>query len=266
MRHLLFAVMVMTMTSSLMGAIQVEKVQYEADGKVLQGYLAYDSAAKEKRHGVLVVHEWWGLNDYAKKRAEQVAGLGYVAFAVDMYGKDRITTDPAVAGAWAGEVRGNRKTLVSRMGAAVDALRRSERVDASRLAAIGYCFGGTVVLETARAGMDLRGVASFHGTLGTSEPAQSGVLTAKVLVLTGADDPMAPAAQISAFEDEMRKAGADWQVISYGGALHSFTNPDSSKAGMRGVGYNEKADRRSWQAMRDFFEEIFGGDAKSDGR
>jgi dienelactone hydrolase len=245
------------MATSAQAAIRTEKVEYRHGDAVLEGYLAYDDALAGKRPGVLVVHEWWGLNDYAKRRAEELARLGYVAFAIDMYGKGKATTDIKEAGRLSGMFKENRPLGRARAAAGLEQLRRQPQVDPTRIAAIGYCFGGTVVLELARSGADIKGVASFHGSLATPNPADAKNIKAKVLVLHGADDPFESPAEVAAFQDEMRQAKVDWQMIFYGGAVHSFTNPDSGRAGIKGVAYNEAADRRSWQAMRAFFDEIF---------
>jgi dienelactone hydrolase len=237
--------------------IKSERIDYRHGDSLLQGYLAYDDSMTGKRPGVLVVHEWWGMNDYAKRRAEQLARLGYVAFALDMYGKGKVTTDPKQAGEWAGSFRNDRKLCRARGAAGLEVLKKRTQVDPARIAAIGYCFGGMVVLEMARGGADLKGVVSFHGSLATPNPEDAKNFRGKVLVLHGADDPFVPPAEITAFQEEMRQSGADWQMVWYGGALHSFTNPESAMAGIKGVGYNESADRRSWQAMRSFFDEIF---------
>lgn len=237
--------------------VRTERIGYRHGDTLLEGYLAYDDSMTGKHPGVLVAHEWWGLNDYAKRRAEQLARLGYVAFALDMYGKGKVTTDPKVAGEWAGIFRNDRPLARARAQAGLEALKSLPQVDPARIAAVGYCFGGMVVLEMARGGADLRGVVSFHGGLSTPNPADSRNIKGKVLVLHGADDPFESPAEIAAFQEEMRKAGVDWQMVYYGGAVHAFSNPDAGKAGMKGVAYNEAADRRSWLAMRDFFDEIF---------
>jgi dienelactone hydrolase len=203
------------------------------------------------------VHEWWGLNDYAKGRAEQLARLGYVAFALDMYGKGVSTADPKVAGELSGVFRKDRALGRARAEAGLAVLKRRPEVDPARIAAIGYCFGGMVVLEMARGGADLRGVVSFHGGLSTPNPADAKQIRGKVLVLHGADDPFESPAEIAAFQDEMRQARVDWQMNIYGGAVHAFTNPMAGSYGIKGVGYNAEADHRSWLAMRNFFDEIF---------
>jgi dienelactone hydrolase len=238
-------------------ALRTEPVVYKQGDAVLEGYLAYDDSFQGKRPGVLVAHEWWGHNAYARQRAEQLAGLGYVAFALDIYGKGVSAKDAQEAAAMAGRYKGDRALLRARAAAALDVLKKSPLVDPQRLAAIGYCFGGTTVLELARSGADLRGVVSFHGDLSSPSPADSRQIKAKVLALHGADDPFVPPAQVAAFEDEMRKGGVNWQLVVYGGAVHTFTNPAAGNDPSRGAAYNASADRRSWQAMKDFFAEIF---------
>lgn len=239
------------------GAIHTEWVQYRHGETALEGYLAYDDAVKGPRPGVLVVHEWMGLGDYAMKRAEQLAGMGYVAFALDMYGKGVRAKTPEDAAKLSGTYKGNRPLMRARAQAGLDELRKQPLVDPARIAAIGYCFGGTTVLELARSGAPVVGVVSFHGGLGTPEPGEAKNIKGKVLVLHGADDPHVPAAEVAAFQDEMRKAAVDWQMIYYGGAVHSFTNPGSGTDASTGVAYNEKADKRSWEAMKVFFKELF---------
>jgi len=240
-------------------AIKTEVVKYKAGTVEAQGFLAYDDSKSDKRPGVVVVPEWWGLNDYAKHRAQQLAQLGYVALAADMYGDGKTTTKPDEAGQWAGALRnGDRKEMRARVQAALDQLKHNPRVDTSKTAAIGYCFGGTTVLELARSGADVRGVVSFHGDLSIASPAQAGQVKAKVLVCHGANDTFEPPAQIETFWDEMRKANVDWQMNIYSGAVHGFSNPDADKFGIPGIAYNKEADTRSWRAMQDFFNEIFG--------
>jgi dienelactone hydrolase len=239
-------------------AIRTEVVPYRHGDVQLEGYLAYDNTVKAARPAVLIVHEWWGLNDYVKKRTVQLAGMGYIAFAADIYGKGVVTKDPKEAGALAGKFRiGDRTLLRERVNAGLQVLRNHPLADKQRIAAIGYCFGGTTVLELARSGVEVSGVVSFHGGLDTPNPDDARNIRAKVLVLHGADDPNVPLQQVIAFQDEMRKAKVDWQMISYGGAVHSFTNPESGSDPSRGAAYNEKADRRSWEHMKVFFAEIF---------
>ena len=235
--------------------VRTEVVEYRHGDVVLEGYLAYDTTLKGKRPGVLVVHEWMGRNPYVRKRAEQLARLGYVAFALDMYGKGVLAKDAKEAAALAGIYRGDRKLMRARAAAGLDVLRSRPEADPARLAAIGYCFGGTVVLELARGWADLVSVVSFHGGLDTPTPLDARNIKGKVLALHGGDDPFVPVKQVEAFQEEMRKGGVDWQFVSYGGAVHGFTNPESGDDSSTGAAYNERADRRSWQAMKSFFEE-----------
>ena len=252
------AISAVTSGSPSWAAIRTEIVPYKQGDAQLIGFLAYDDTVKGPRPAVLLVHEWWGLNDYIKRRTEQIASLGYIAFAADIYGNGFVTKDPNEAGAMAGKFRGSdRKLLRERVNAGLQVLMNHQLTDKQRIAAIGYCFGGTTVLELARSGAAIAGVVSFHGGLDTPNPEDARNIKAKVLVLHGADDPNVPAAQVSAFQEEMRKAKVDWQMVMYGGAVHSFTNPDSGSDPSRGAAYNEKADERSWEHMKVFFVEIF---------
>ena len=257
MKILLVLAMLLVWMVPAQAAVRSAPVEYKQGEVILEGYLAYDDAVKGKRPGVLVVHEWWGLNGYVKGRADQLAQMGYVAFAPDIYGKGKIAKDPTEAGKLAGIYWSDRKLLRARANAGLDILMKHQLTDPERVAAIGYCFGGTTVLELARSGADIAGVVSFHGGLDTPDPNDAKNIKAKVLVLTGADDPTVPPSQVLAFADEMRKARVDWQLVMCGGAVHSFTNPASGNDPSKGVAYNEKADRRSWQAMKDFFAEMF---------
>ncbi|HMK55410.1 MAG TPA: dienelactone hydrolase family protein [Dissulfurispiraceae bacterium] len=257
MRYLAAFIMAVVMCSGAWAEIRTQTVKYNDENAVLEGYLAYDDSMQGKRPGVLVVHEWWGLNSFAKKRAESLARLGYVAFAIDMYGEGISTSDPQKASQLSSVYIKNRALMRTRAKAGLDVLLRHPLVDANRAVATGYCFGGTTVLELARAHAPVQGVVSFHGGLTTPDPAATRDVKAKVLVLHGADDPFSTKDQINTFMDEMRSSGADWQMIFYGGAVHGFTNPDADSFGIKGVAYNEKADKRSWQAMRQFLDEIF---------
>jgi dienelactone hydrolase len=250
--------LLMATTSISSAAIKIEPVEYKQGDTPLEGWLAYDDAAAGRRPGVLVVHDYYGVSDFAKERAGELAKLGYVAFVADIYGKGVRPGTPADAGAEAGKYRNDRPLLRARVSAALDILKNNPNVDPARIAAIGYCFGGMGVLELARSGADIAGVVSFHGSLDTPTPQDAKNIRCKVLILHGADDQHAPAAQVAALEDEMRAAGVDYQVVLYGGAVHAFTRPDSGTDPSKGVAYNEKADKRSWQAMKVFFAEIFG--------
>lgn len=247
----------MVLAGQVWGALHTETVQYRHGDLMLQGYLAYDDSSQAQRPGVLVVHEWWGLNEHAKKKAEGLAREGYVALAVDMYGEGKTTDHPNTAGEWAGAVRQNRQLSRERFLAAYDVLKGHRLTRKDAIAAIGYCFGGFVVLSMAQEGVDLRAVASFHGAFPAEKPAP-GSIKAKILICHGADDPLIKPEQIVQYQENLRSAGADWQFISYGGAKHSFTNPAADKVGMPAIGYNPAADRRSWQAMLSLFNEVFG--------
>jgi len=238
-----------------------QELEYKAGDTNLKGYLAYDDSIDGRRPGILVVHEWWGQNAYARKRADMLAELGYVALALDMYGDGRLATHPEDAGKMASEISSNIELSRQRFMAALDLLKQQRWTDANNIAAIGYCFGGGVVLQMAREGVDLDGVVSFHGSLATDHPAQPGRVKARILVATGADDPFNPPEAVKAFEEEMKHAGADFRIISYPGAKHSFTNPDADALGKRfnlPLEYNKEADEESWAEMRSFFKTIFG--------
>jgi dienelactone hydrolase len=259
MKTLISIVAVSLMLSSLAWAgIHTESVEYREGETLLEGYLAYDDSSRKKRPGVLVVHEWMGLNEYARMRAEKLGTLGYVAFAADIYGKGVRAKNTKEASALAGKYRGDRKLLRARVNAALEVLKAHVLTDNARTAAIGYCFGGTAVLELARSGAHVLGVVSFHGGLSTPTPGDAQKIRAKVLALHGADDPFVPPDEVAAFQEEMNKAGVDWQMIFYSGAVHSFTNPASGDDPSKGVAYNKRADRRSWEAMKLFFGELFG--------
>lgn len=245
-------------------AVQTKTVEYKHGDTVMEGFLAYDDAVQGKRPGVLVVHEWMGLGPYAQRRAEQLAAMGYVAFAADIYGKGVRAKTTQEASKLSGQFRNNRQELRGRAEAALDVLRQQPNVDPTKLAAIGYCFGGMTVLELARGGSDLAGVVSFHGALKTPTPATHGSVKCKVLALHGADDPFVPPEEVAAFQKEMRDAGADWEFVSYGNAVHSFTNPDAGEYKVKGAAYEPRADHRSWQAMKDFFDEVFGEKQKGE--
>jgi len=221
----------------------------------LQGYLAYDDAIKGKRPGVLIVHQWTGITDHEKGVARELAKLGYVAFCADVYGKGIRPKAPADAGAQAGKYRKDRELFRHRMILAMAELVKTKLVANRKIAAIGYCFGGGGVLELARSGAPIAGVVSFHGNLDTPNPDDAKKIRGKVLVCHGADDPFVPETQVIAFKKEMRDAKVDWQLNSYGGAVHAFTQPSANMKGK--AEYNEKASKRSWKAMRAFFKECF---------
>ena len=237
--------------------IRNQPIEYRDGPTVLEGYLSYDDATADLRPGVLIAPEWWGLDEYPKHRAQQLARMGYVAFAIDMYGKGNVTNDPQQAGQWMTPFAKDRSLMRRRAQAGLDVLLGQKYVDSKRVGAIGYCFGGTVVLELARAGAPLGGVISFHGGLGRTADEGPDKITAKVLVCQGGDDPLAPVTALPSFMDEMKLANADYQVNVYSGAQHAFTNPAASSRHIPGIAYNAQADKRSWMAMDDFFAEIF---------
>ena len=237
--------------------VSVETIEYRDDGETFEAFVAYDGTREGRRPAILVIHDWWGVGPYTRSRAEQLAGLGYVALTADIYGKGKRPQTAEEAAQLAGRYKADRATLRKRARAGLEALKGSPLTDQARMAAIGYCFGGTAVLELARSGADLKGFVTFHGGLATPTPGDAGHIRGKVLVLHGADDPVVPRDEVLAFEEEMRQAGVDWQMVFYGGAVHSFTIPSAGDDPSVGAAYNEKADRRSWEAMKSFFKEIF---------
>ncbi len=255
------AMLFLLMTAlAVFAEIRHEEVTYTGGGVTMKGYLAYDDAVKGRRPGVLVVHEWWGHNQYARKRADMLAQLGYTALAVDMYGEGKRAEHPDDAGKFASAVMQNLPAAQARFEAALNLLKKHKTTDPTRLAAIGYCFGGGVVLHMARLGVPLKGVVSFHGSYGTQTPAQPGKVKAAVLVCHGAEDSFITAEQIAAFKKEMADAKVDFQFISYEGAKHSFTNPEADSFAEKfnlPLGYNQTADEKSWADMQQFFKRIF---------
>lgn len=240
-----------------MADIMTRDVEYKHGEVVLEGYIAYDGAVQGKRPGVLVVHEWWGITDFTREKCQALAREGYVAFAVDMYGKGVRTTQREEAARLSGQFKDDPALLRARVRAGLDALLADERCDPKRVAAVGYCFGGTTVLHLAFSGADIAGVVSYHGGLGALSVADGAAIRAKILVLHGADDPFIPNDAIQAFQESLRAAKADWQMVYYGNAVHSFTNP-GAKGEIPGAQYEANADRRSWEHTKVFFAEIFG--------
>jgi dienelactone hydrolase len=250
------ALVTVVLAVSAGAAVKTQTLTYRQGDTVLEGYMAWDDAVKGPRPGVLVVHQWMGLSGNERMRAEMLASLGYVALAADVYGKGVRPATPQEAGALAGSYKGDRALLRARVAAGLEALRANPLVDAKRIAAIGYCFGGTAVLELARSGADIAGVVSFHGGLDSPTPSDGKRIKARVLVLHGGDDPYSPPEQVTAFEKEMRDGGVDWQLVLYGGAVHAFTQKEAGTDASKGAAYNERADRRSWEAMKTFFAEV----------
>ena len=240
--------------------IQSEEVTYKAGDTTLKGYMAWDANQQGPRPGVLVVHEWWGHNDYVRKRADMLAELGYTALALDMYGEGRLADHPDDAMKFMSETISNMDVATQRFRAAYDLLKEHGTTNPNDIAAIGYCFGGAVVLHMARFGVDLDGVVSFHGNLATQAPADKGAVKAKVLVLHGADDPMVPPAQVEAFKKEMEAAEVDYTFIAYPGAKHAFTNEAATEKGKKfgmAIEYNEEADEKSWEEMTKFLAALY---------
>jgi dienelactone hydrolase len=257
MKKILSTAMAAVCVVSVQAAIQTKTVEYKQGDTTLEGFVAWDDAIPGTRPGVLVVHQWMGLTDYEKHRAEMLAQLGYVAFCADIYGKGVRPQNPKEAGALAGKYKGDRQLLRARVNAGLDALRQQPLVDPGHIAAIGYCFGGTTVLELARSGAELNGVVSFHGGLDAPHPDDGKNIKCKVLICHGADDPSSSPQDIAALENEMRQGGVDWQLVKFGGAVHAFTQPMAGNDNSKGMAYNEKADKRSWEYMKLFFNEIF---------
>lgn len=238
-------------------AMHTETVDYKESDTTLEGFVAYDDAIQGPCPGILVVHQWMGLTDYEKMRAEMLAKLGYVAFCADIYGKGVRPKNTQEAGQQAGKYKRDRQLLRARVNAGLAALRQQPQIDQKRVGAIGYCFGGTTAIELARSGADIAGIVSFHGGLDSPTPADGKNIKCKVLVCHGADDPFSSPQDITAFENEMRNGDVDWQLIKYGGAVHSFTQPSAGNDNSKGAAYNAKADKRSWEAMTQFFNELF---------
>lgn len=240
-------------------SLKEENITYELSGTVMNGFVVYDKNVKGKRPAVLVVHEWWGLNDYAKSRARQLASMGYIAMAVDMYGEGKIAQNPQQAQELATPFYKDPTLSKFRLDAAIKKIKEYEQTDATNIAAIGYCFGGSVVLNSAKLGADLKGVISFHGGL-AGVPANKELLKAKILVCHGEADKFVPQKDITAFKHAMDSIGADYTFKSYAGATHAFTNPDATRIGKQfdmPIAYNEAADRDSWKDMQAFFKRIF---------
>lgn len=256
----LFLPFVLLLGGAARAEVQTKAIEYKDSDVPLRGYLAWDDSAQGPRPGVIVVHEWWGLNDYARKRAEQLAGMGYVAFAVDMYGDDKVTEHGNQAQEWMQQITANIEAWRRRALLGLDLLRKQDQVNPQKVAAIGYCFGGATVMEMAYSGADLAGVVSFHGSLPPATPEDLGRIKARILVEHGGSDSFVPPERVAKFQDALNQAGADWRMVINGGAKHSFTNPGADSYGIDGLAYNAEADRRSWQDMQDFFAEIFGSD------
>lgn len=256
-RLILPTLLLLASSTAAQAEVKSKAIPYKHGDLQLEGYLAWDDSIQGKRPGVLVVHEWWGLNDYARERANKLAKMGYVAFALDMYGKGKLAAHPNEAREMATQVRSNVKDWQQRAVAGLDILKKQEQCDTSRIAAIGYCFGGSTVLQLAYTGADVKGVVTFHGALVPLDEAQAKGLKSKILVCHGADDAFISEESIDKFRHSLNQAKADWTMIYYAGAKHSFTDPGADAHNVDGLKYQAAADARSWQHMQDFFREIF---------
>lgn len=250
-------VLIVSPAAGVRAAVVTENIAYKHGGENLEGFLAYDDEVKGKRPAVLIVHEWWGLTEYVRNRARQLAGLGYVAFALDMYGKGRVTEHPDKASEWMKQVSRDVSFWRERAAAGLAVLRQQVQTDPRRLAAIGYCFGGATVQQLAYSGADLRGVVSFHGHPTTPEEDAAVRVKAAILICHGAADPFIGPDKIQAYLTAMESVKLRYTLIAYSGAKHGFTNPDADEKGMAALAYNPSADRRSWEHMKIFFGEIF---------
>jgi dienelactone hydrolase len=257
-RTIAFLSCVFDCTAVLEAGVQTKKVTYKHGDVECHGFLAWDDSKQGPRPGVLVVHEWWGLNDYARSRAEQLAKLGYIALAADMYGDGKTTEHPQEAGQMANKVRANVDDWRKRATAALDVLKSQPQCDKSKLAAIGYCFGGSTALQLAFSGADVKAVVSFHGALPTPSADDVKRNKAQILVCHGADDTFIPETAIKSFRDALDKSGAKYEFVAYPGAKHSFTVPDADKRGNPGMKYDKSADEDSWKRMLSLFDKSFG--------
>ncbi len=256
-RHAAAVVLSLAATASHAETV-TRTVEYRQGDTVLEGSVSYDSSGPARKPGIVIFHQWMGPTAYERRRAEQLAALGYVAFVADVYGKGVRPANVKEAAAEAGKYRGNRPLLRARAQAALAVLRQQPNVLPDKIVSIGYCFGGAGALELARSGADVLGTVTFHGTLDNPTPADAKNIRGKVLVLHGADDPAVPRAAVLALEDELTKAGVDWEVDLYANTVHAFTQPEAGNDKSKGVAYNPEADRRSWQRMKDFLAELFG--------
>jgi dienelactone hydrolase len=258
---LLPALLLLVPTMTVHAEVKTKTIEYKHGDVSLKGFLAWDDAVQGRRPGVLVVHEFWGLNDYARKRAEQLAEMGYVAFAVDMYGEGKVTKHPKEAAKWAAMIRENGEKWVERAELGLKILRENPKVDADRVAAIGYCFGGSTVLKLAYSGAPVKAIVSFHGALPVPTEKEMDAIKAKILICHGAADTFIPEETIQKVRAALEKSKADWEMVYYSHATHSFTVPNAAQSGLN-IRYNPEADRRSWREMQMLFHEVFGSKRK----
>jgi dienelactone hydrolase len=253
------ALVALSLAAVARAEVKTKELEYKQGDAALQGFVAWDDAAKGKRPGVLVIHEWWGHNQHARNQAIRLAKAGYVGFALDMYGKGKVAAHPKDAQAMASEATKDPKQVKARFEAALAELKKDPHVDPEKIAVIGYCMGGSIALQMAREGEDVDAVATFHaGLQPPPEPAKKGAVKARILVNNGEADPMAPKEVVQKFEKEMTDAGVKAEVINYPGAKHGFTNPDADKHKMEALGYNAEADKKSWENTMKLFKEVFG--------
>lgn len=256
-RLMMLTLSTLLLSTVVQAKVITEAVTYTEAGAEYTGYVSYDNATRGKRPGVMVVHEWWGLDDYAKRRTEMLAKLGYVAFAVDMYGAGKVTDSADQAKEWMTEATVDVEWWRERAMAGIRYLKNHKLVDADNIAAIGYCFGGGTVIQLAYSGLDINGIVSFHGSLPVADESTFGKIKTRMLMAHGNADPFVPREIVTKFQDTLDKANADWHMITYGNVLHSFTNPKADTRGMAALKYDKQADEHSWQAMQHFFEQIF---------
>lgn len=258
MKRFIITVALMSVLSvPAFAVVQTETINYKHGKAWMQGFLAYNDSAKGQAPGIVIVHQWKGLGEYEKRRARELAELGYAAFAVDVYGRGVRPKAPEKAGAEAGKYKQDRQLFRDRIAAGFEAFKKTGKVNPNKIVVIGYCFGGMGALEFARSGAEVAGTVSFHGNLDTPNPADAKQIKGPVLVLHGGDDPYVPTADVLAFQNEMRQGGVDWQFVSYGGAVHAFSDPSAGSNPATGAAYNAKADRRSWKTFIHFLEEVF---------
>jgi dienelactone hydrolase len=255
-RALLFITTLLCSAGLLQAEIKETVVEYQSGGVTCEGLHVVDAAKTGKLPSVLIIHQWTGLSDNEKMRARMLAELGYNVFAADIYGKG-IRPQPPESGIEAGKYKSDRKLYRERMLSALEVLNKDARTDLAKVAAIGYCFGGTGVIELARSGAVMKGVVSFHGGLDSPSPADGKNIKGKVLALHGADDPFVPAKDIVAFEQEMKDAKVDYKLVNYPGAVHAFTQKAAGNDNSKGAAYNEAADKASWEEMKAFFDRLF---------
>ena len=258
MKNLIVGLTAFAVSASAFGAIKEKTVEYKHGEATLEGVLAFDTKGPKKKPAVIIIHNWNGIDDYEKMRTREVAKLGYVAFAADVYGKGVRPTSVEESSTLSSSYKNNIPMLRGRLAAAYETVAKMPNVDPKNIAIMGYCFGGTSALELGRAGADLKGIVSFHGGLSTPDPKDAKNIKGKVLALHGADDPYVPEKEVLAFQKEMRDAKVNWELVSYGNSVHAFTEKEAGNDNSKGAAYNESADKRSWIAMKNFFKEVFG--------